>query len=61
MVAVQGSSMTCQVQGSVGPLLRVLADSGVREMLSREPSLEELFLSHYGTGPTAKVAAGNAG
>jgi ABC-2 type transport system ATP-binding protein len=61
MVVVQGSSMSCQVQGPVGPLLSVLAASGIREMLSREPSLEELFLSHYGNGPTSKVDAGNAG
>ena len=61
MVSVQGSSMTCQVQGSVGPLLKALADVGVRELLSREPSLEELFLSHYGAGLTAQGDSGNAG
>lgn len=48
LVDVVGSSMTCQVSGSIEPLLKVLADAGVRELLSREPSLEELFLSHYG-------------
>ncbi len=31
------------------PLLKALAGTGVRELLSREPSLEELFLAHYGT------------
>jgi ABC-2 type transport system ATP-binding protein len=40
----------CQVRGPIEPLLRVLAASGVHELLSREPSLEELFLAHYGTG-----------
>ena len=34
--------------GPVEPLLRVLADTGVTGLLSREPSLEELFLSRYG-------------
>jgi hypothetical protein len=34
----------------VEPLLRVLADSGVTGLLSREPSLEELFLARYGAG-----------
>jgi ABC-2 type transport system ATP-binding protein len=52
MVVVQGSSVTCQVHGTVEPLLRVLADAGVTELLSREPSLEELFLAHYGAGTT---------
>jgi ABC-2 type transport system ATP-binding protein len=52
-VSVDGNRVRCQVQGSVEPLLRVLAASGVHELLSREPSLEELFLAHYGTGDEA--------
>ena len=48
MVEVQGPTLRCQVRGSVESLLKVLAHSGVQELLSREPSLEELFLSHYG-------------
>ena len=51
-VAVEGNRVRCQVVGSVEPLLGVLAASGVHQLLSREPSLEELFLAHYGTGPT---------
>ena len=50
-VTVDGNRVRCQVQGSVEPLLKVLAASGVHELLSREPSLEELFLAHYGSGP----------
>ena len=34
--------------GSIEPLLKVLAGAGVTELLSREPSLEELFLAQYG-------------
>lgn len=45
---VEGRVVRCQVQGTVEPLLKVLAASGVHELLSREPSLEELFLAHYG-------------
>ena len=30
------------------PLLKAVAGAGVHELLSREPSLEELFLVHYG-------------
>ena len=47
-VQVDGHVVRCQVEGSVEPLLKVLAVSGVHELLSREPSLEELFLAHYG-------------
>jgi ABC-2 type transport system ATP-binding protein len=50
---VQGHDLRCQVVGSVEPLLGVLAASGVHQLLSREPSLEELFLARYGeTAPT---------
>jgi ABC-2 type transport system ATP-binding protein len=46
---IVGNRLRCHVTGSIQPLLAVLARSGVRELLSAEPSLEELFLSHYGT------------
>jgi ABC-2 type transport system ATP-binding protein len=48
-----------QVRGSVAPLLKVLADAGVTQLLSREPSLEELFLSLYGEShhPSDKAGA----
>jgi ABC-2 type transport system ATP-binding protein len=48
-----GKVVRLQVRGTVEPLLKVLAASGVRELLSREPSLEELFLAHYGAGAPA--------
>ncbi len=47
-VEVDGHVVRCQVRGSVEPLLKVLANAGVHELISREPSLEELFLAHYG-------------
>ena len=47
---VDGSSVECEVTGSVAPLLRALADAGATRMTTREPSLEELFVSHYGSG-----------
>jgi ABC-2 type transport system ATP-binding protein len=49
-VHVEGHVVRCQVRGTVEPLLTVMAASGVRQLLSREPSLEELFLAHYGAG-----------
>jgi ABC-2 type transport system ATP-binding protein len=47
-VTVEGNRVRCQVAGAVEPLLQVLATAPVRHLTSREPSLEELFLAHYG-------------
>jgi ABC-2 type transport system ATP-binding protein len=41
------------LRGPMGPLLDALAGTGVVELTSREPSLEELFLAHYGAEPQA--------
>jgi ABC-2 type transport system ATP-binding protein len=49
-VEVEDRRLRCEVAGSMEPLIRALADTGVRELLSTKPSLEELFLSHYGAG-----------
>jgi len=49
-VKVDGQRLRCQVQGPIDPLLKVLATFSVRDLQSREPSLEELFLAHYGDG-----------
>lgn len=45
---VDGSTLHCQVRGSIEPLMKALAAADVTELLSREPSLEELFLAQYG-------------
>ena len=47
-VEADGPLVRCQVRGSVEPLLKVLAAAGVTHLVSREPSLEELFLAQYG-------------
>ena len=52
---VDGQHLRCQVNGPLTPLLSVLVAAGVRDLLSSKPSLEELFLSHY--GPREGVAA----
>ena len=57
---VTGRVARCQVRGTVEPLLKVLAQAGVRELLSSEPSLEELFLAHYGAGSGTRDERGNA-
>ncbi|HZC71003.1 MAG TPA: ABC transporter ATP-binding protein [Jatrophihabitans sp.] len=49
-VDVDGNRLRCHVTGSIEPLLAALAAAGVRHLTSREPSLEELFLAHYGSG-----------
>jgi ABC-2 type transport system ATP-binding protein len=56
-VEVEGTRVRCQVQGPVEPLLKVLAAAGVHHLLSREPSLEELFLAHYGPAASAHELA----
>jgi ABC-2 type transport system ATP-binding protein len=48
-VEVDANRLRCHVTGSIGPLLEALARSHVTRLISREPSLEELFLAHYGT------------
>jgi ABC-2 type transport system ATP-binding protein len=47
-VKVIGHQLICQVHGSIDPLFSVLATNHPKTLLSREPSLEELFLSLYG-------------
>jgi ABC-2 type transport system ATP-binding protein len=56
-VVVDGKRVTCQVNGSIEPLLTVFAAAGVRHLTSREPSLEELFIAHYGSDETSSDAA----
>ena len=51
-VQVTGNQLTCQVRGPIDPLLSVLAAVKPKTLLSREPSLEELFLSLYGEEET---------
>ena len=41
------SGLRCEVTGSIGPLITALAGHPVRSLISREPSLEEVFLHHY--------------
>jgi ABC-2 type transport system ATP-binding protein len=46
---VTGDRIRCQVDGdALDEVLRLLAAAGVRSLVSRPPTLEELFLRHYG-------------
>ncbi len=45
--AVGANALRFDVHGPVGPLVDRLAGTGVVALVSREPTLEELFLAHY--------------
>ena len=47
-VEIEGQTVRCQIRGPMEPLLRLLTETGVTQLVSREPSLEELFLALYG-------------
>jgi len=50
-IEIDGNRVSLQVHGPVEPLLERLTAVGVTQLLSREPSLEELFLAQYGAKP----------
>jgi ABC-2 type transport system ATP-binding protein len=56
---VDGTHVRCEVDtGSLDAALRQLTGSGVRNLTSRPPTLEELFLRHYtGSGETQSVGS----
>jgi ABC-2 type transport system ATP-binding protein len=58
-VTVTGRQLSCQVRGPVGDLLAVLAAARPDSLLSREPSLEELFLTIYGDPRDAQAEPGD--
>jgi ABC-2 type transport system ATP-binding protein len=48
-VSIDGTTLRAHVDSeSLGELIRVLGDIGVRSLVSQPPTLEELFLRHYG-------------
>jgi ABC-2 type transport system ATP-binding protein len=50
-VTIAGRQLSCQVRGPIADLLAALAAARPDSLLSREPSLEELFLTIYGDPP----------
>jgi len=46
-VTVDGGRVRCTVRGSFGPLFDAIHDAKVTDLVSTEPSLEEMFLSYY--------------
>ena len=59
-IHVEGNRLRCQVRGPIQPLLERFTAVGVTELLSREPSLEELFLAQYGGEPDQSPGNGPA-
>jgi ABC-2 type transport system ATP-binding protein len=55
-LVVDGTALQCDVAGSMEPLLQALTAVGVNRLTTREPSLEELFMSRYGEGPAASAS-----
>ena len=55
-VTIDGSTVRLRLGGSPTPLLRAIAPCDVVDVDIREPSLEELFLSYYGSSaPTTPI------
>jgi ABC-2 type transport system ATP-binding protein len=52
-VVIDDHSVECDVTGSMQPLLSALERVGVERLTTREVSLEELFIAHYGDTRTA--------
>jgi ABC-2 type transport system ATP-binding protein len=50
-VTVEDRRVTCVVRGSFEPLHDALRDVDVLDLVSTEPSLEEIFLTYYKDGP----------
>jgi ABC-2 type transport system ATP-binding protein len=53
---ITGHQLACQIRGPIEPLLRALIEAHPKTLLSREPSLEELFLSLYGDEEVSSLA-----
>ncbi|MEE6262996.1 ABC transporter ATP-binding protein [Plantactinospora sonchi] len=57
-VAVEGTTTRFEVEsGTLDPVLRHLAQFGVRTLTSTPPTLEELFMRHYGEDSGGTVEA----
>jgi beta-exotoxin I transport system ATP-binding protein len=55
VTAADGSRMTLDVVGEIGPVLRVIASHDPVDLTSRPADLDELFLGFYRQSPAEKV------
>jgi ABC-2 type transport system ATP-binding protein len=56
-VVVEDNKVTCTVKGTVDPLLKALNSATVTNLVSHEPSLEEVFLTYYRPDGPAEALA----
>jgi ABC-2 type transport system ATP-binding protein len=57
-VDIQGTRVQCDVDGDhIGEAMRLLSACGIGSLVSRPPTLAQLFLRHYQTAPDKEVAA----
>lgn len=47
VLEASGQRVRCRVRGAIAPLLATISDAGVVDLVTREPSLEDAFLSFY--------------
>ncbi|MHB8576935.1 MAG: ABC transporter ATP-binding protein [Dehalococcoidia bacterium] len=59
-VRVEGDTLHCLVRGDMDRLVQALAGCQVRRLLSREPSLNEVFLHLYGETPAPGIETATA-
>jgi len=57
-VRVAGTTVTMRVAGPIGPVLQAAARHDLRDVVSREPNLEDVFLAQYGHGHDDDHGAG---
>ena len=55
-VEVDGQRVSCTVRGSFGPLFEAIRNARVTDLVSTEPSLEEIFLSYYSESDPGRKA-----
>jgi ABC-2 type transport system ATP-binding protein len=56
-IVVSDHTVTCTVKGTFDPLLKALAGANVINLVSHEPSLEEIFLTYYRADATHEAIA----
>jgi ABC-2 type transport system ATP-binding protein len=54
-VVVSDHTVTCTVKGTFDPLLKALVGANVINLVSHEPSLEEVFLTYYRADATTEA------
>jgi ABC-2 type transport system ATP-binding protein len=57
-LAAEGRTLRMLVTGPIAPVVRLAGQHDLVDFVSREPSLEEVFLSEYGSREVAPTASG---